>query len=287
MLALALAVASAWATSPPEPCGRPDLIGLASTTSVAPDGALALTLTLTDAPVDPLHVLPAVFVDGRQLDGGGPVALACRAERAWRAPAAFAEARHAVHWTLLPWPHVPPALAALTADEALARYAARLPPGLGPWADVELRRPAGALPAPRAATPAVHDDGHLGPRPLDAGLVDDAVEWLVDDGSPARLTRAPVGASVRFRLRFLPGERGAGPVLATCLLDGRQVDAFLGRPVHPSEAVAGRLLELHGALVVPGTGWQRLHCLLLPDDAGERPHTWPRPLLAAYLWGEP
>jgi hypothetical protein len=92
---------------------------------------------------------------------------------------------------------------------------------------------------------------------------------------------------MRFVLRYLPGERGGGPLVVTCLLDGDQIDAFDGRPFVLAEAAAGRLLVLEGEIVVPGPGWRRLHCLLLPDDAGERPVSWPRPLLAAYLWGDP
>jgi hypothetical protein len=50
---------------------------------------------------------------------------------------------------------------------------------------------------------------------------------------------------------------------------------------------AGQLLEVDGTVIVPEPGWHRLHCHLLPEPTGERPITWPRPLLALYLWGEP
>jgi hypothetical protein len=272
------------------PCGQPGLIGLASTAELTSAGDLVASLTLTDAAVTSLSVLPRVFVDGLAVDAGGPLALSCGENVAWSVPASrIGRVEHAVHWTVLPWPPVAPAVAALDADEALARYGDRSPPGLYPWSDVELLRPPGATPwrrvgdanGPDAAEPAAS-----GPPPA---LVDDAAEWVVggDDGRPVRLARAPVGATQRFVLRYLPGDRGGGPLIATCLLDDRQVPAFDGRPFVLVEALAGRLVALEGAVVVPGPGWHRLQCLLLPDDEGERPIAWPRPLVAAYLWGDP
>ena len=177
----------------------------------------------------------------------------------------------------------------LDVDAALARFSDRALPGLYPWRDVETLRPPGATPWPRQvrADPARADEPERpGPQP---DLVDDAVEWWAEGVGERRprLARAAVGATQRFVLHYLPGERGGGPLVATCLLDGDQIDAFDGQPFVLVEAVAGRLLALEGEIVVPGPGWHRLHCLLLPDDAGERPSTWPRPLLAAYLWGDP
>jgi hypothetical protein len=273
----------AWASSPA--CGQPAVIGLASTAEFSSAGDLVATLTLTDAAVASVTVLPRVFVDGLAVDAGGPLSLACGEEVAWSVPAErLGRVEHAIHWTVLPWPPVAPAVAELDADEALARYGDRAPPGLYPWSDVELLRPPGATPwqgGPSQSEPERSESP--------ADLVDDAAEWVVggDDQRLVRITRAPVGATQRFVLRYLPGERGRGALVATCLLDDRQVPAFDGRPFVLVEAVAGRLVSLEGAVLVPGPGWHRLQCLLLPDDDGERPITWPRPLSAAYLWGDP
>ena len=278
----------AWASPPP--CGQPGLIGLARTAELTSAGDLVTTLTLTDAAVASLSALPLVFVDGQAVATGGPLVLACGQEVAWSVPGeAIGRVEHAVHWTVLPWPPVAPAFAALDADEALGRYADRAPPGLYPWSDVDLLRPPGATPWPRATRAGAPEASRPAPGGPPPGLVDDAAEWVVggDDGGPVRLARAPVGATQRFVLRYLPGERGGGPLVATCLLDARQVPAFDGRPFVLVEAVAGRLVALDGVVVVPGPGWHRLQCLLLPDDDGERPITWPRPLIAAYLWGDP
>ena len=288
--AVVLVAALAGVAGASPPCGQPGLIGLASTAELTSAGDLVASLTLTDAAVASLSVLPRVFVDGLAVASGGPLALSCGEEVAWSLPAGrLGRVEHAVHWTVLPWPPVAPAVAALDADEALARYADRAPPGLYPWSDVGLLRPPGARPwppAPSAGGPAASGP-EAGVPPFD--LVDDAVEWVVegDDRRLARLARGPVGATQRFALRYLPGRRGGGPMVATCLLDDRQVPAFDGRPFVLVEAVAGRLVALEGAVVVPGPGWHRLQCLLLPDDPGERPIAWPRPLVAAYLWGDP
>ncbi len=286
---LAGALAGIGSASSP-PCGQPGLIGLARTSELTSAGDLVATLTLTDAAVASLSALPLVFVDGLAVDAGGPLALACGREVAWSVPAeAIGRVEHAVHWTVLPWPPVAPAVAALTGDEALARYTDRAPPGLYPWSDVALLRPAGAAPWPREGRANESDGRGRDAAAAPPGLVDDAAEWVVggDAGGLARLARAPVGATKRFVLRYLPGERGGGPLVATCLLDDRQVPAFDGLPFVLVEAVAGRLVALDGVVVVPGPGWHRLQCLLLPDDDGERPITWPRPLIAAYLWGDP
>jgi hypothetical protein len=170
----------------------------------------------------------------------------------------------------------------MTIAEAQARYAERAPPGLYPWADVELLRPAGAEPGPRPST--------LASRPwADADPIDDRVDGIGPDGVAldARLLPVVVGRPVAFRLRYLAGSLGAGPVIATCLLGERQIDAFDGSPLRHAAVEAGQLLEIDGTVVVPGQGWHRLHCHLLPDPPGERPITWPRPLLGLYLWGEP
>jgi len=275
--------AGAWASPPP--CGQPGFVGLASSARLTGAGDLRAVLLLTDAPVASLTVLPRVFVDGRSVDAGGPLRLVCGEEVAWSVPAErLGRARHAIHWTVLPWPPVAPAVAALDAEAALARYAERAPPGLFPWSGVEVLRPPAATPwrAPADADAAASSDRR-------GGLTDDAVTWLAggDPERHPRLVRAPVGAARRFVLRYLPGERGAGRLLATCLLDDAQVAAFDGRPFAFVEALAGRPVVLEGAVVVPATGWHRLHCLLLPDAEGEPPLAWPRPLLAAYLWGDP
>ena len=278
------------ASASPPPCGQPGFIGLARSSELTSAGDLVATLTLTDAAVASLSVLPRVFVDGLAVAAGGPLALPCGEEVTWSVSGEqLGRVDHAVHWTVLPWPPIAPAVAALDADEALARYRHRAPPGLFPWSDVETLRPPGATPWPRATWTSA--PGTLAPEVsgTPTELVDDAVEWVVagDDGSHERLARAPVGATQRFVLRYLPGRRGGGPLAATCLLDDRQVPAFDGLPFVLVEAVAGRLVALEGVVVVPGPGWHRLQCLMLPGDEGERPITWPRPLLAAYLWGDP
>jgi len=283
--AVVLVAALAGVAGASAPCGQPGLIGLARTVELTSAGDLVASLTLTDAAVPSLSVLPQVFVDGLAVAAGGPLALACGEEVRWSVPAGrIGRVEHAVHWTVLPWPPVAPTVAALDADEALARYGDRSPPGLYPWSDVVLLRPPGARPWPRASSATGPEAG--GP-PTD--LVDDAVEWVVGGGERrhARLSRGPVGATQRFVLRYLPGQLGGGPLVATCLLDDRQVPAFDGRPFVLVDAAAGRLVALEGDVVVPGPGWHRLHCLLLSDDPGERPTAWPRPLVAAYLWGDP
>lgn len=278
----------AWGSA--APCGHPGVIGLASTAELTSAGELVAALTLTDAPVAAVSVLPLVFADGRLVEAGAPLRLACGEEVRWSVPPErLGRVAHAVHWTALPWPPIAPAVAALDADAALLRFGDRALPGLYPWRDAETLRPPGATPWPREVGAEPSRWGEPDPSGDPPALVDDAVEWWVEDGgvARARLARGATGSRMRFVLRYLPGERGGGPLVVTCLLDGDQIDAFDGRPFVLAEAAAGRLLVLEGELVVPGPGWRRLHCLLLPDDAGERPVSWPRPLLAAYLWGDP
>jgi hypothetical protein len=276
-----LALGSVGSAEPPvADCGHPGAIGLASHARLDDEGALTLALTLTDGPMDPLVVRPLVFADGVLLPAAGPVELPCRSAVAWSTPPTGA--RHAVHWTVVPWDPLPPALARLTVSEAQARYAERAPPGIYPWADVELLRPAGAEPGPRPL--ALSGRSWAGADPID-----DRVDGIDPGGVAvaARLLPVTVGRPVAFRLRYLAGTLGAGPLTATCLLNERQIDAFAGSPLRHAAVEADQLLEIDGTVVVPGPGWHRLHCHLLPDPPGERPITWPRPLLALYLWGEP
>jgi len=272
------------------PCGQPGVIGLASTAELTSAGELVATLTLTDAPVAAVSLLPLVFADGLLVEAGVPLRLVCGEAVGWSVPPErLGRVAHAVHWTVLAWPPIAPAVAALDADAALARFGDRALPGLYPWRHVETLRPPGATPWPRQARAgSAQAEEPERPRLLPE-LVDDAVEWWAEGVGERRprLARAAVGATQRFLLQYLPGERGGGPLVATCLLDGEQIDAFDGRPYVLVEAVPDLLLALEGEIVVPGPGWHRLHCLVLPDDAGERPATWPRPLLAAYLWGDP
>lgn len=276
-----LAVGHGWSAEPPSAgCGRPGAIGIASHAHLDEAGVLTLALTLTDGPMDPLSVRPLVFSDGLLLPATAPIDLPCRTEVAWTT--APTGARHAVHWTVVPWEPLPPAIARMTASEARARYARQAPPGLYPWADVELLRPAGAEPGPRP-------DVLLGRTWDGPDPVDDRVDGIDSDGVAvaARLLQVEVGRPTSFRVRYLAGTLGAGPLTVTCLLGERQVAAFDGAPVRHALVEAGELLEVDGTVEVPGPGWHRLHCHLLPEPPGERPITWPRPLLALYLWGEP
>ena len=288
LILVAVLPAVAWASV--APCGQPGVIGLASTAELTSAGELVATLTLTDAPVAYVSVLPLVFADGLLVEAGAPLRLACGEEVGWSVPTVrLGRVAHAVHWTVLPWPPIAPAVAALDVDAALARFGDRALPGLFPWRHVETLRPPGATPWPRQVRAELARAEEPERPGLPPDLVDDAVEWWAEGVAERRprLARAAVGATQRFVLHYLPGERGGGPLVVTCLLDGDQIDAFDGRPFVLVEAAGGRLLALEGEVVVPGLGWHRLHCLLLPDDAGERPATWPRPLLAAYLWGDP
>lgn len=296
-----------------EACGHPGFIGLASHADVGEDGVLRVRWTLTDAPVVPLTALPVAFADGRRVaaaveptgdpDAAAaplPVTLACGEEVAWSVPVPPGAI---VHWTLLPWPPVPPALAALDAEGAWRTYAERPPPGRFPWTDVAWvpgaadasPRDAGGLP-PFEAGPG---EGPAVPPPTrpagdaevgTAGtLLDDGVLW---HPGPARagggyLARGAVGERRRFDLRYQPGTAGAGRAWAVCLLDGRQIAPFDGRAVVAAHLVADRAWVIEGDVVVPGPGWHRLTCLLL-GEPGEHPGaTAPRPLLSAFVWGDP
>ncbi len=288
LVVVAALPAVAWGAE--TPCGHPGVIGLASTAELTSAGGLVVTLTLTDAPVAAVSVLPLVFADGLRVEAGGPLRLACGEELGWSVPPErLGRFVHAVHWTVVPWPPIAPAVAALDADAALARFGERSLPGLYPWRDVEALRPPGAEPWPRQARTEAERVSAAELTEPRRDLVDDAVTWRAESGGgpSTHLARAAVGAKLPFVVQYLPGERGGGSLAVTCLLDGVQIDAFDGRPVVLVDAVAGRLLTVEGEVAVPGPGWFRLHCLLLPDDAGERPGAWSRPLLAAYLWGEP
>jgi hypothetical protein len=285
-LALLAVGAPARAAPPAPPCGPPGVIGLGSRIDWRDGGAVEVGVTLTAAPVGQVAVWPLLFVDGHLRDEARPLALPCGVEVVVGTPPLAA--RHAVHWTLLPWPPVAPGFAALHPDDVARRAEPRDPPGLFPWSDVATLRPPGARPAPRAApapTP-TPDAARADPAgPLD----DDRVLLVGSDGAPfaGRWARAPLGRPLPFRVRYAVGALGAGPALATCLLDERQIPAFDGEVVRAVDLVAGEVWTVDGVATLDRAGWQRLHCLLLPDDPGERPDTWPRPLLGLYLWGDP
>lgn len=297
LLALLAAAPVAAGDPPPAACGNPAFVGLASRAEIDVHGALRVRVTLTDAPRAMLTALPVAFADGVVVAGAvparEPVNLACGVETAWSAPVADGAA---VHWTLLPWPPIPPALAEVAADEAWRRYAERPPPGRFPWADVELVRA-----APEDARPAA-EDAPLGADPPQAQrdtadtspdedhpLLDDGVTWreVADLAGLGYLARARVGARLRFDLRYHPGAAGAGRAWAVCLLDGRQVAPFAGRPAVAATLVAGRAWAVAGEVTIPAPGWHRLTCLLLPDAGAATGGGAPRPLLSAFVWGDP
>lgn len=312
LLAVLAAAPVAVAQPAPVACGNPAFVGLASHAEVDDAGGLRVHLTLTDAPIAPLTALMVAFVDGvgvaaeTTASGAGvpaaahPVILACDAEAVWSVRLPATEA--AIHWTLLPWPPVPPALAGLDADAAWQRYADRPPPGRFPWADVErVRAPSeggwpaavdpptvdarGAEEATAIAGPAAQD----GPTHDGGALHDDGITWRPgpDLAGLDYLARASVGARLRFDLRFHPSVVSAGRALAACLLDDRQVAPFAGHPTVTADFVAGRAWAIAGEVTVPAPGWHRLTCLLLPDGDAAANGTAPRPLLSAFVWGDP
>ena len=287
-LAVALLVASwsvaqgdpgAAARAGATPCGAVAGLGFVAEGGLVGDH-LRATWTLVVAPVEAPVLRPLVFVDGVLATDFGPVAFPC--DRPVSVDAPDLGARDAVHWLLHGWPPVPSALDALDFDEARAAFATRLPPGTFALADVGFDRPAGG----RARTSqATTTDGA-------GALVEDRVEVppasLPPDGRDGRggddrLVRAPVGALLPIRIVY--AAPGAARVLATCLLNGAQVPAFAGAPTLAARLAPGELLELEGAVRVPGPGWHRLHCLLLPDDPDPATPSPPRPLSALYVWG--
>ena len=263
----------------PTPCGT--LAGLGFVAEGARVGDdLQATWTLVAAPVEAPVWRPLVFVDGVLRIDFGPVAFAC--DRPVSVDAPDLDARDAVHWMLHGWPPVPSALSALGFEEARSTYAARLPPGTFALADVGFDRPIGGRPRPTevvasgAAATLVEDRVEVPP----SALPDDGRDGR---GGDDRLVRAPVGALLPIRIVYAASD--AARVLATCLLDGAQVPVFAGAPVLAARLEPGGLLVLEGAVRVPGPGWHRLHCLLLPDDADPATPAPPRPLSALYVWG--
>ncbi|MFN2322856.1 MAG: hypothetical protein ABR510_07845 [Trueperaceae bacterium] len=263
----------------PTPCGTLDGLGFVAEGALV-RGDLRATWTLVAAPVDAPVLRPLVFVDGVLRTDFGPVAFPC--DRAVSVDAPDLGAHDAVHWLLHGWPPVPSALTPLGFEEARLAYAARLPPGTFALADVGFDRPLGGRPRAIEATAT----GAAG------ALVEDRVEvpaWaLPTDGRDGRgggdrLVRAPVGALLPIRIVYAAPD--AARVLATCLLDGAQAPVFAGASALAAQLEPGGLLVLDGAVRVPGPGWHRLHCLLLPDDADPTTPAPPRPLLALYVWG--
>ncbi len=263
----------------PTPCGTLDGLGFVVQGALVGDH-LRATWTLVAAPVAAPVFRPLVFVDGVLRTDFGPVAFPC--ERPVSVEAPDLGARDAVHWLLHGWPPVPSALTALGFEEARAAYAARLPPGTFALADVGFDRPIGGR-ARASEAAATHAAGVL---------VEDRVEvpaWALPSdgrdgrGGDDRLVRAPVGTSLPVRIVYAAPD--AARVLAICLLDGVQVPAFAGASAVAARLEPGGVLVLDGAVRVPGPGWHRLHCLLLPDDADPETPTPPRPLAALYVWG--
>jgi hypothetical protein len=229
-----------------------------------------------------------LFLDGLAIDAGGPIALACREAVTLHLDAAqVAGVRHGIHSTILPHPTIPRALSALDPTSALAAFARALPPGIEPWADVEWFPPPDATPWPLDRhEPADADTRIVWPnRYPDGTLVPDAVSF--DGRATSRIARGRVGDEIAFDVTFDPSATTAGSVAITCLLDGRQIPAFGGEPIALRMLRHGEALFLPGRLTIAGEGWQRLQCLMLSDEAAIGPYVWPRPLLAAYVWGDP
>ena len=272
------------AASEPTPvaaCGSVGGLGFVAEGALVGDD-LRATWTAVAAPVAAPVLRPLVFVDGLLRVDHGPVAFPC--DRPVSVDARDLRARDAVHWLLHGWPPVPSALSELGFDEARAAYARRLPPGTFPLADVGFDRPPGGRPRPI----------EIEPTEVAGPLVEDRVEVpaaaLPRDGRDGlggadRLVRAPVGALLPIRVVYAAPD--AARALAVCLLDGVQVPAFGGAYAVAARLDPGALLVLEGAVRVPGPGWHRLHCLLLPDDEDPGSPTPPRPLAVLYVWGAP
>lgn len=286
-LAILAAVVTAFAES--EPCPPYDGFGFATIALPRPDGGVDLEWRLLAAPIYPLPLQPALFFDGVASDAGGPIELDCQEAFTFRVDAAqVAAVRHAIHATVLPHPTIPRALAALDPEVARAAYAQALPPGVEPWADVEWFAPPGALPWPldRSEPPRDPDTPVVWPtRYADGSLVPDAVSF--DGRAVERIARGRIGEEIAFDVTFDPSRSTAGSVAVTCLLDGRQIPAFDGAPYALRLLRHGEALFLPGRVTIAREGWQRLQCLMLSDQAAIGPYVWPRPLLAAYVWGDP
>lgn len=285
--ALALLVAFTAAFAEPEPCAPYDGFGFSTIAIPRPDGGIDLEWRLLAAPIYPLPLQPALFLDAVAVDAGKPVELDCQEAFTLHVDAArLAAVRHAIHVTVLPHPTIPRSLLAQDPAAALAAYARALPPGIEPWADVELHAPAGALPWPLDRRPRDPTAPVVWPtRFPDGSLVPDGVSF--GDFASRRIARARVGETIPFDVTFDPSAATAGSVAITCLLDGRQIPAFDGSSVALRMLHHGEALFLPGRLRVERQGWQRLQCLMLSDEAAIGPYVWPRPLLAAYVWGDP
>ncbi len=271
------------APAPDLGCGDPAFFGVATLGHLADDGTLTLTWTLFTAPVSTARMRPLVFVDGRLAVDLGPVDLPCEEEVVRTVADLAPEA--SVHAVLHNWPPVPSDLVGLSFEEAVEAYTLLWPPGTFAPADVEFWRPVGAVVVPDETIVSAS-------RPVRPGEVpDDRVEARPGPQNPQpvadpadRLVRAPIGSILPIRLTYLAPDDAY--VRATCLLDGAQVAAFDGEVTRAARLEAGRVLELTGEVPVPGPGWHRLHCLLLPDDARPDPYLPLRPILALYVWGD-
>lgn len=289
VLASLVLLAAAWSSgqgdpgtakgSEPRACGALDGLGFVAEGALV-DGDLRATWTLVAAPVDAPVLRPLVFVDGVLRADFGPVAFPC--ERPVAVDVPDLGARDAVHWLLHGWPPVPSALAALGFEEARVAYAARVPPGTFALADVGFDRPVGGRPRATEAA-AAGAAGALGEDRVEVPASALPPDGRDGRGGDERLVRAPVGALLPIRIVYAASD--AARVLATCLLDGKQVPVFAGAPARAARLEPGALLVLDGAVRVPGPGWHRLHCLLLPDDVDPATPVPPRPLSALYVWG--
>ncbi len=279
----ASAVAQNQAPAPDLGCGDPSRFGVATLGHLADDGTLTLTWTLFTAPVSTARMRPLVFVDGRLTVDLGPVDLPCEQEVVRQVPDLAPVA--SVHAVLHNWRPVPSDLVGLSFEEAVEAFTLRWPPGTFAPADVEFWRPAGAEvlrdPSSVSASRPVRP-GEVPDDRVDARSVPGMLPLVADPAD--RLVRAPVGSILPIRLTYLAPDDAF--VRATCLLDGSQVAAFDGEVTRAARLEPGLVLELTGAVPVPGPGWHRLHCLLLPDDAQPDPYVPLRPILALYVWGD-
>jgi hypothetical protein len=276
-------------------CGRSDGIGAFYDAHIGADTTFTLTLNLTDSPHAPLALQPLLFVDGVLQVGEDATAitLPCGEAQTWRHP--LAHAHTIVHWSLAPLPWIDPLLAGLDLEHVWRTFAEQPLPQREGWVSVNPIRMRDAPTAPITRqqplwgfppiATATRYGGH-------ADVWEDGIVWIADGTQPVvnvtaegTLARAKVGGQQPFMVRFLPGRLGAGAVALTCLLNGIQIPAFEGALLAPAVARAGEAVRWLGSVTVASPGWQRLHCYLLPEvTSGE---AWPRPLMAAYLWGDP